>query len=146
MLSIGAVYGGPKSEYGLIMEFEKRLMCMVSDMRGDFKFGSTAALNVVFHIPGSIIRNLDYEGLRDGKFSRARKLLMIQVAVPKEIAESQDEEAIFRFLFDSLREANRIAALYFKKKKIEYSQPKYLGLVDAVEEKFRQTMQGHDGK
>jgi len=143
MLGIGAVYGGPKSEYGPIEKFVNRLMNMVSEMVGDFKIGSAAALNVVFHIPGSIIRNLDYEGLRNGRYWKEDKVLMIQVAVPKEIAESQDEEAIFHFLFDSLREANRIAALYFKKKKIEYSQPKYLGLVDAVEEKFRQTMQDH---
>jgi len=146
MLSIGAVHGGPETAGLLIGKFEKRLMCMVSEMRGDFKFGSAAALNVVFHIPGSILRNLDYEGLRDGTFSRKEKFLMIQVAVPKEIVESCDKEEIFRFLFDSLREANRIGALYFKKKKVEYSQPKFLGLVDAVEEKFRQTMQNHDDK
>ena len=145
MLSIGAVYGGPKSEFGLIGKFVNRLMNIVADMCDNFTPGSAVGLNAVFHIPGSICSDLGYEGLRDGKFSRKLKLLMIQIAVPKEIVESPNEEIIFRFLFDSLREANRIGALCFKKKNIEYSQSKFLDLVNAVEERFRQTMQNHDG-
>ena len=65
--------------------------------------------------------------------------VMVQVAVPKEMATSEDEEAVQKFLFDSLREANKIAAEYFEKKGIEYSQENYLAIVDAVEAKFQQS-------
>lgn len=139
MLSIGSVQGGPEVALSCLGCMVKKLMNLVSRARGDFVIGSCAALNVVFHIPGSMIHKVPYEGLRNGKFSRSLKFLMIQVAVPPEIAASEDEEVITKFLFDSLREASKIAAKYFKKKDIEYSQPKFLGLVDAVEAKFRST-------
>lgn len=140
MLGIGSVQGGPEVAASLFGRLQGRLMKVVTQNRGGFKIGSCAALNVVFHIPGSIIKEIPYEGLRDGKFSREEQMLMIQVAVPKEIASSNDENVVQKFLFDSLREANKIGAKFFKKKGMEYSQPKYLGLVDAVEEKFKQTV------
>jgi hypothetical protein len=138
MLFIGSVQGGPEVATALVGKAESRLMNVVDQVVGDFAIGSTSALNIVFHIPGSMAPNVGYDGLRDGKFSREEKLLTIQVAVPKEIAVCDDEETILNFLFDSLRKANRIAAKYFKKKGMEYSQPKYLGLVDAVEHQMRQ--------
>ena len=137
MLSIGSVQGGPEVASAAIGRLVDRLMKVATEERGDFRFGSAAALNVVFHIPGSIAPKVGYEGLRDGTFSKTQQLLMVQVAVPKEIVDAQDEALVERFLFDSLREANRIAAKYFKKKGVDYSQPKFLALVDAVEAKFR---------
>ena len=114
-------------------------MKLISDKVGNYEIGLCAAVNVVFHIPGSILSHIPYEGLRDAKFSCKQKLLMVQVAVPKEIASSDDENIIRAFLFDSLRQANIIAASYFEKKGIEYSQMNYLALVDAVEKQFNMT-------
>ncbi len=138
MLFIGSVKGGPELQDACVGKLITKLMQTVAEVRGEFAIGSFAALNVVFHVPGSVIPDLGYGGLRDGRFFQTQRILMIQVAVPKELASSTDTEEVTRFLFDSLREANKIAAKYFKKKGIEYSQPRYLGLVDAVEVKFMQ--------
>lgn len=137
MITIGVVLGGPEVASAPVGRLVRRLARHVEGERGEFQFGSTAAVNVVFHVPGSILRETEHEGLRDAKFSRVKKLLMVQVAVPPDIASSTDEEAIERFLFWALREANGVAAAYFAKKRMEYSQQDYLALMDAVETKFR---------
>jgi len=136
MLSIGVVEGGPEVSATCTGKLVSKLMRIASEERGDFTVGSWAAVNLVFHIPGSMLQDLDYEGLRDGAFSRKQKLLMIQVAVPGTIAVTQDEEQVCEFLLDSLLKANDLAAKYFKKKGIEYSQPKFLGLVDSIKRRL----------
>jgi len=133
MLAIGSVQGGPEVAGTQLGAFVAKLMKAATEVRGDFKFGSSTALNVVFHIPGSVAPDPGYEGLRDGAFSRSQKLLMIQVAVPKEMVECQDADAVRGYVFDCLHKANGIAAKYFKKKDLEYSQPKFLSLVEALE-------------
>jgi len=139
MLSIGSVQGGPEVASAPIGVVLGRLMRLATEERGDFKFGSSAALNVVFHVPGSLAANVGYKGLRDGTFSRSRQLLMIQVAVPQDVAVSKDEASVQRFLFDSLRKASRIATEFFERNGIDFSQPKYLAMVDALEKKCAQT-------
>jgi hypothetical protein len=145
MLSIGVVAGGIEIKKMYIGQLINRLACVVSEQRGKFRIGAIAALNVVFHVPGSVYKQLEFEGLRDGTFSRKLKLLMIQVAVPKKLVTCEDEEVITKFLFNSLREANKIAAKYFEKKGIEYSEPEYLALVDAVEAKLREDWHTRNG-
>jgi len=41
-------------------------------------------LNVVFHVPGNILKP-EFVGVRTGRFSKSRALLMVQVAVPEEV-------------------------------------------------------------
>lgn len=41
-------------------------------------------LNVVFHVPGNMLKP-EFDGVRTGRFSKARSLLMVQVAVPEEV-------------------------------------------------------------
>lgn len=137
MLGIGCIAGGPETRKTSVGQHIDRLMKIVVDERGPFTVGTVSAVNVVFHVPGSVVRDVGYQGFRDGKFSRKDMMLMIQVAVPQELVVCQDTDVITSFLFNALREANRIASKYFKKKGLEYSQPKYLSLVDAVEAKFK---------
>ena len=137
MLFLGAVRGGPEVAGSCFGRLQTKLMNLISDKVGDFEIGSCAAVNVVFHVPGSMLTHIPYEGLRDAKFSRKQKLLMVQVAVPPGIANSEDAETVRNFLLDSLRGASTIASEYFKKKGIEYSEGKYLSFVDSVASAFR---------
>ncbi len=41
-------------------------------------------LNVVFHVPGNMLKP-EFAGVRTGRFSKSRALLMVQVAVPEEV-------------------------------------------------------------
>lgn len=134
MLSIGAVFGGPEER--LADRMIMRLMRAVSGEVGQSAAGDIGGINAVFHVPGSLIPDVGFEGLRDGTFSRERGLLVIQISVPEEIASSDDAECIRQFLFQSLQQANKVAAKYFKKKGVDYSQPKYFGLLEKVQEAY----------
>ncbi len=136
MLFIGSVQGGPEVDASLFGKMEKSLMALAVEERGDFSVGSSAAVNVVYHVPGSIVRTLDYEGLRTGIFSRKQKLLMVQVAVPIAVANSNDVEELAGFFVWSLHEANSIASDYFKKKGIKYSEGKFSAMVDSIENRL----------
>jgi hypothetical protein len=135
MLSIGSVQGGPEVANFPIGAAVAQLMGAVSNVRDNFEFGASSALNVVFHIPGSVAPEVGYEGLRDGTFSKARRLLMVQVAVPKHIAACKDERIVWRYVFGCLREANKMAARFFAKKGMKYSEQGCAALLDAVEAK-----------
>lgn len=41
-------------------------------------------VNVVFQIPGEVLA-LDFDGVRTGRYSKAKKLLLVQLAVPREV-------------------------------------------------------------
>ena len=87
MISIGAVFRGPELRDSRIDRAIKAVGKTAEMLRGEFEFGNSPAINVVFYVPGST-GSLDWEGMRDSKFSRQQQLLMVQVAVPDEIAQS----------------------------------------------------------
>ena len=119
MISIGAVFGGGELS-------DSRIDREISNMRFPEKdTGLPMSLNVVFHVPGSII-GLDWAGVRTGRFSKKEKMLMVQVAVPEEVKQSAD---IRSFLFASLRNAVLVAAPFFQKKGIEFPAERYLALI-----------------
>lgn len=77
-----------------------------------------AAVDVTFHLPGPILRP-DYEGMRTGRWVKAKRLLVVQIAVPESI--SGDADAISKFLARSLRDAVELAAGYFAQRKLAFS-------------------------
>lgn len=98
-------------------------------LRGDFKIGSKPTINVVFHVPGSL-GCLDWDGIRDAKYSRKQKLLMIQVAVPENIGASITPED---FVIQSLYGANAIAFEFFRQKGIAFPLAEAEQLVSEME-------------
>jgi hypothetical protein len=79
---------------------------------------SEAAVDATYHLPGPILRP-DYEGLRTGRWAKAKRLLVVQVAVPEEI--SGDAEKVGGFLAESLVEAIDLAAAHLAQRKLPYS-------------------------
>jgi hypothetical protein len=80
--------------------------------------GSEATVDVTFHLPGPIVRP-DYEGMRTGRWVKAKRLLVVQIAVPEEI--SGQPAAIDDLLGRSLVEAVDLAAGYLAQRQLPYS-------------------------
>lgn len=87
-LSVGAIGGGPGTDRRWVAAV-MALMRAVKEARWCVE--SPLAVNVVYQIPGPNLTP-EFEGLRTGLFSRKRRELMVQVALPPEPAESADEE------------------------------------------------------
>lgn len=116
MISIGAVFRGPELRESRIDRAIKSAGKAAERLRGAFEFGSSPAINVVFYVPGSIGR-LDWEGMRDAKFSRQQQLLMIQVAVPEQIVQPTTP---IMFVIESLHGANAVAFEFFRRKGMQF--------------------------
>jgi hypothetical protein len=127
MMYIGGVYGGPEVTGSTIDAAIGR----VSALLGDSRVEESALLDIVFHLPGSLIAP-DYQGVRTGRLSKRKGLLQIQVSVPQDIHSKRQSEAEL-FVVDALRQAIRIAGPRFAKAKIPYRQSEYERLIERVE-------------
>jgi hypothetical protein len=139
MIVIGAVLGGPELEdspIGLAIDAALEAAC---ELRKPFEIGDEPGVNVVFYVPGSIT-GPDWVGLRDGKFSRKRQFLMVQVAVPKEVVDSPNSQA---FVIESLRAASKVAFVKFHKKGIEFALSAAEALVDPHVSQIPLVLQKH---
>lgn len=126
MMYISRFYGGPE----LAESKFDRVIAKVTSLRGAGKEGPFGSLDVVFHVPGSIL-DPEHSGIRTGRFSKKERMLMLQIAVPREILE-QEEPEIQAFLLASLREAVRMATPVFQRAKIPYSEEEYFSLLDKI--------------
>jgi len=90
------------------------------------------SLDLVFHVPGSIIEP-EHTGLRTGRFSRKARMLQIQIAVPGDLMESPE---LRRFLVGSVREAIDLGESRFAKAGIPYPKSEYLAQVDELERRL----------
>ena len=115
MISIGAVIGGP--ECAFMDKYVRLLMGFFIDNRSVDT--SSAEVNIVFHLPGSIIKP-DYVGLRTGTFSKKRKKLMVQAAVEDEFIRSTSSEEVINYLVEVSDEAIGIAKNFFDRKNMDY--------------------------
>jgi hypothetical protein len=87
VLSIGCVLGGGIANRpwrDAISALTHRVIAARKDIE------SPLNLNVVFHVPGSMLKP-EFEGVRTGRFSKAMQLLMVQVAVPEAVPPDPDE-------------------------------------------------------
>ncbi len=116
MISIGAVFRGPELQDSRIDLAIRAAGKAAKTLRGEFEIGNSPAINVVFYVPGSTGR-LDWDGIRDSKFSRQQQLLMIQVAVPDEIILSTKADL---FVIESLYGANAVAFEFFRQKGMQF--------------------------
>jgi hypothetical protein len=115
MLSIGAIIGGPETDYfdtvlrGFMQHCEREAEWEEADV----------TVNIVYHLPGSVWRP-DYIGVRDAKFSKAKKMLMVQISVEPEWIEERDRSVVEEFIFDTADEAIGVAKTRFERAGIDY--------------------------
>lgn len=134
-LYLGSVVGGPEDIPAETLFGE--ISALIIAHRDKTPISTKAGLNIVFHFPGSICP-VTFKGIRTAKFSRKQKLLMVQVAVPEEVAASNNADA---FTLDSIREAIRLAKPIFEKAAIDFPMEDQLAFVDQIEAEVRRLRQ-----
>lgn len=132
MISIGAVFRGSELKDSLADRLITTAMKAARECRDALVSGIHPAINVVFYFPGSL-GSFDWDGLRDGKFSQKRQLLMVQVAVPSELVNSQ---TLKDFLVESLHAANQLAFDFFQRRGIDYSLAEADNLVQRIAQRM----------
>ena len=131
MISIGSVLKGPELRGShtdrILTEIAKAAM----ECRGAFEFGASPAVNVVFYVPGSL-GSPDWEGVRDGKYSRKQQVLMVQVAVPSHLMGAASLKA---HLLESLHGANAVCFELFCQKGLRFPLQEAEALVERIKER-----------
>jgi len=111
VLSIGAVIGGTSAWPRAWRDATRRLGKRVSELRGGVE--APVNLNVVFHVPGEVLQ-LDWHGVRTGRWSKKHQLLMIQVTLP----DGQPPDDIDRVVRVRLLDAIECTEEWAKRKKL----------------------------
>ena len=133
MIGIGAYFRGPELKDSSVDRRLSEAMKAVRMMRGDWKEGDAPAVIVLFVVPGSL-GDVNFSGQRVTLFSRKKKLLQIEAAVPKDLVSAT---RIDDFVIDALRQASRTAAEHFSKKKAGVFD---LAKAEEIVEKVRQSL------
>ncbi|NNB87772.1 hypothetical protein D7X99_16180 [Corallococcus sp. AB032C] len=124
MMYIGAVFGGPELADAPI----EKAIRLIGKARGPIEKSDSGALDIVFHVPGSLLKP-EFTGVRTAKFSRKERMLMLQIAVPEEQVHTPD----VRWLLDAIREAVRLARPKFERAGIGYPEQEHLAIVDRIQ-------------
>jgi hypothetical protein len=132
MISIGADFRGPELEGSAADRLITAVMKAAMECRGAVDFEAGPAINVVFHVPGSLGRP-DWDGIRVATFSPKRRLLMVQVAVPANAVESP---VLKDYLIRSLFGANAVAFEFFRQKGLSFPLAEAEKLVQRIKEKI----------
>jgi len=136
-LYIGAIFGGPEVPdsacYAALGRLGRRSDAALRRARRSAGKAAPSdrqgGLDIVFHVPGSIIKP-EFSGERTGKFSRRERLLMVQIAVPAELVWSPKVE---HFMLEALRRSIRLAKPVYDKAGIPFSVERYTELVDRMQ-------------
>lgn len=133
MITIGNVFHGPELPGSVIYNVLTKVAKTIQVSRGDFQLGLDPAVNVVFVVPGSM-GCPDWEETREGKYSSAKKLLLVEVAVPDKVAQSEDPSG---FIVEMLHAANCIAFHFYDEKGMTFALLEAEALVRKVAESLR---------
>lgn len=125
MIYIGRILGGPELQDDAPVNRAIAKLCRLRGPAGEGEFGS---LDVVFHVAGSLLAP-EFCGVRTGRFSRKRRMLQVQIAVPKAVVASEDPYPI---LAARMLEAVRVAAPVFAKAGIPYPEAEYVGIAEKM--------------
>jgi hypothetical protein len=104
-LSIGSILGGRSIWTSEWSDAIRALTIKIANARKGVV--SPLNVNVVFHVPGNLIKP-DFEGVRTGSFSKNASLLMVQVALPEAPPADIDADLKARVI-EALNEAERWA-------------------------------------
>jgi len=134
MISIGGHFRGPELEGSPIDKLIGAAMIAVEAARSKgYEAHATPAVNVVFYVPGSL-GGFDIPKIEASRFSRKKKLVLVAVPVPPEVAQAGGS---VEFIIDALHKANAIAADVFARKGKE---PFDLARAEATVEKVKQLL------
>jgi hypothetical protein len=124
VLSIGSIVGGVGPEARAWKEPIRELSRQVANARLGVE--SPLNLNVVFHVPGEVLRIGD-EYVRTGRYDSRTRHLMVQATVPESLPEQPG-----RFLISRLSEAVDAAELWARRRRVADSLPALRTILDRL--------------
>jgi hypothetical protein len=130
MISIGAVYNGPELQGSQINRLIMAVSKAVKELRGTL--GKTPWVNAVFVVPGSL-GDGDVDHLMYGDYSKKDHAVVVQIPVPRSIAEGGDQVA---FIVDGLHGANAMAFEFFRQRGENFPLREAEALVGKVAERI----------
>ncbi len=136
MITIGAIYSGPELEGGRFDRILSSAMRAAEVATASFEFGSRPAVNVVFCVPGSL-GHPDWQDLRVVRYSKRRKLLLIQAAVPEKVISGP---AVLEYVVEALLGANALAFESYRQKGLDYPLPEANKLAREIGERAKTIM------
>jgi len=113
LVSIGQFPAGPR--HLPVREAIELLSLRLAELPEHNPWGKKGHLRVTFLIPGSG-RKLAFDGIRKGTFSKKKRILEFQVAIPRTLTKKRPNE----FLLDSIHKAVDLADRIYKRAKIEF--------------------------
>jgi hypothetical protein len=132
MIYIGLQLNGPELGKAPIDRLLTLAAKAAAEARGGFTVGLRPAMNVVFYVPGSLGDFPNITKVAAGRFSRKQKLLLVEVPVPRDVAEAGGP---VEFVIGALRRAIAIAADVFARKGPEpFEVAKAEAIVERVKE------------
>jgi len=109
-LGIGSIVGGRTAE-NRIWDTEITLLSQeVTSTSASAQ--SNLTLNVIFHVPGHLLQP-DFEGIRTGSFIKAKRILIVQVALP-----TRAPDDVRTYLVDCLRDSVDVAIAWAARRKV----------------------------
>ena len=115
IVTIGERLGGPRGSYPEAEAAADAVFWLTERLR-PLAGPDDLRINLVFDIPGPILP-VDYEGVRTGTFSRAKRMLQVQAAVPDELTAAD----MPGYLSAVLSEMVDAAKGYVKRRKLPLS-------------------------
>ena len=104
-LLIGAVLGDSDAKS---MAWSRAIGTLSRDVeQQSIGLSTPVRLNVVYHVDGRLVPN-DFEGVRTGRFNKAKSLLVVQAAVPADMPD-EPESLLLKLLEDSVVAAESFA-------------------------------------
>lgn len=130
MITFGIQMGGPEQRDSPIDRLLMRgAQIAVQSREPNYNDGIEAWINPIYIVPGSMWQ-AEFDGYKLGHFSKKEKGLVVQISVPKSVANGR---GIVEFIGTSLREAVRLAAAHFASKGISFSSLKAEKIILAIE-------------
>jgi len=119
MIYVGELYGSPDVWQEPVQRAIRRIRQLLRGGTED----EQGSLDLVFHVPGPILR-VDWTGVRTGTFFRRERMLQVQMAVPESVP--QEQCALDAFLLDLVEQAALAAEPRFRQAGIVYPLTGYL--------------------
>jgi hypothetical protein len=129
-ISISGYYGGPELAESAVSTSIRKIGLLIQSKCPSYLDETGAGINIVFCVAGSLLSHPDWEGVQIGKFSKKRKLLQIDAAVPEKMVSSDN---IGPFLCELMRQGVIEAKPIYEKAKIPFDADAFTKFIDDIE-------------
>jgi len=140
MITTGSKYGGLEHSNSAFKKLDMKVeqaLCAINGGNGESWVGRIWGVNVVFYVSGSLIPDAGVRRIEAKRFSRAQKLLLVNVPVPDDILD--DFQKSLAFTMYALQEAVVITAAVFAKKRVgPFDVAKAQAIIEQVRERVSQ--------